>query len=135
MSTMPFATQLTTLSRAARLRLALKLDAIVTGLNGAAYLVAAGPLGDLLGLESGLLRALGAFLLAFAVAVWAIATRPTRGGVAFVIEANVAWVLGSLAAAAFGWSSPETVGTIWIVLQAAVVALFAALQFVTRPRD
>jgi hypothetical protein len=122
------------LTRPVGLRLALKLDAVVTGLNGAAYVAAAGPLGDLLGLDSALLRGLGGFLLVFALAVWTIATRPSipRAGVAFVIEANVAWVVASLAAVAFGWSSPETAGTVWIVLQAGVVALFAALQFVTR---
>ena len=38
------------------LRTALKLDAVVTGANGAAYLVAAGPLEDLLGLSPALLR-------------------------------------------------------------------------------
>jgi hypothetical protein len=131
MSTMPLAT---TLSRPARLRLALKLDAAVTGLNGAAYLVAAGPLADLFGLKAGPLRAVGAFLLVFAAAVALIATRPSipRAGVTFVIEANIAWVIASLAVAIFGWSSPETVGTIWIVLQAAVVAGFAALQFSSR---
>ena len=39
------------------LRTALKLDALVTGVNGAAYLLFAGPLGELLGLAPTLRRA------------------------------------------------------------------------------
>ena len=38
------------------LRTVLKLDALVTGANGAAYLVGAGPLADLLGLSPALLQ-------------------------------------------------------------------------------
>ena len=41
------------------IRFALLLDAVVTGANGVAYLVAAGPIGDLLGLPADLLRAAG----------------------------------------------------------------------------
>jgi hypothetical protein len=114
------------------LRLALKLDAIVTGANGAAYLIAAGPLGDLLGLSPALLRGTGAFLLAFAAAVWLTATRPSipRAAVYAIIAANAIWALDSVVAAVAGWGTPDTVGTVWIVLQAIVVAAFAELQLV-----
>src|SRR5215217_7675811 len=47
------------------LRLALRLDAVVTAANGAAYLLAAPLLGDLLGLPAGWLRGVGVFLLLF----------------------------------------------------------------------
>src|SRR5690625_1760606 len=50
------------LTRLTDLRFALTLDAVVTGANGAAYLVAAGALDDLLGVPTGLLRGIGAFL-------------------------------------------------------------------------
>ena len=124
------ATKLTTLPREAQLRLALKLDAVVTGANGAAYLVLAGPLEDLLGVEASLLRPVGAFLIAFAAFVAYVATRPEvpRAGVTAVIEANVLWVIGSLAFVIAGVSSPETAGSVWTVMQAAVVAGFAGLQ-------
>jgi hypothetical protein len=114
--------------RPSLLWLALKLDALVTGANGVAYLVLAGPLGDLFGLDAGLLRGIGAGLVAFAAAVWIVAARPTRPAVLAVIAANVAWVAGSVVTALAGWGSPETVGTVWIALQAAVVAGFAELQ-------
>lgn len=112
------------------LRLALRLDAAVTGVNGAAYLVAAGPLSDLLGLPAARLRAAGAFLLAFAAAVAWVATRPDipRRAAIVVAAANAAWVAESAAAAIGGWGTPATVGVVWIVLQALVVAAFLALQ-------
>jgi len=124
------ATRITALPREAQLRLALKLDAVVTGANGAAYLALAGPLEDLLGVDAALLRGVGAFLLAFAAFVAYVATRPDvpRAGVTAVIEANVLWVIASLAFAVAGVSSPETAGTVWTVMQAAVVAGFAGLQ-------
>lgn len=123
-------THIATLPREGRLRLALKLDAVVTGANGAAYLVLAGPLEDLLGVEAALLRPIGAFLLAFAVFVSFVASRPEvpRAGVTAVIEANVLWVVGSLAFVVIGVSSPDTAGSVWTVMQAVVVAGFAGLQ-------
>jgi hypothetical protein len=116
------------------LRTALKLDAIVTGANGAAYLVAAGPLEDLLGLEPALLRGIGAFLLLFAAAVWAVAARPqvSSSAALAVIAINVLWTVDSIAFLAAGLADPTTLGAIWIVMQALVVAAFAALQATTR---
>ena len=118
------------------LRFALKLDAVVTGANGAAYLAAAGPLEDLLGLDAALLRGAGAFLLVFAGAVWLTATRVDipRAAVVAIVVANAVWAIDSLVAAAAQWGSPTTAGTIWIVLQAVTVAGFAALQVASRNR-
>lgn len=110
------------------LGLALRLDAAVTGANGAAYVALAGPLEDLLGLDAALLRGLGAGLVVFALAVWSTAVRPSRPAVLAIVATNVLWAAGSVVAAVAGWGSPETVGTVWIVLQAVVVAGFAELQ-------
>jgi hypothetical protein len=112
------------------MRLILKLDAVVTGVNGIAYLLLANPLEDLLGVAPELTRPIGAFLVLFAAGVWVVATRPPvpRPAVATIATANTVWALGSIAFAAAGASSPTTVGTVWIVLQALVVAGFAALQ-------
>jgi hypothetical protein len=116
---------------------ALKLDAVVTGANGAAYLVAADPIGDLLGLSPSLLRGIGAFLLAFAAVVWMAATRRAADALAVtgIAAANVVWALGSAAAAVAGWGTPTTEGTVWMVLQALVVAGFAELQLVGLRRE
>jgi hypothetical protein len=110
------------------LRTALRLDAVVSGLNGAAYLFAAGPLADLLGLDVAVLRVLGGFLLVFAAAVWLVGDRPAAPAVRTVIAGNLLWTAGSLVAVAAGIGTPTTVGTVWLVLQAVVVAAFAALQ-------
>jgi hypothetical protein len=113
------------------LRLALRLDAVVSGLNGAAYLAAAPLLADLLGLSGGLLRGVGVFLLAYGAAVWLIGARPRISGAAVeaVVAGNVLWAAGSVVVVATGFGSPTSVGAVWLVLQAAVVAGFAAIQF------
>lgn len=116
------------------LRTALKLDALVTGANGAAYLAAAGPLEDLLGLSPALLRGIGASLLVFSTAVWIVGSRPqvSASAALAVIAVNVLWVADSIVFLASGHSNPTTFGGIWIVMQALVVAGFAGLQAVTR---
>ena len=130
MSTMTMPARLAALPRDHQVRLALKLDAVVTGVNGAAYLVAAAPLEDLLGLSPALLRGVGAFLVAFAAGVWVAATRTelSRSALAAILGANALWAVGSIAFVALDAGSPTTVGAVWIVLQALVVAGFAGLQ-------
>ena len=109
---------------------ALRLDAVVTAANGAAYLAAAGPLSDLLGLDAALLRVTGAGLLAFAAVVWLVASarRMSRPAPATIIVLNAAWVVGSIAAVLADLGTPTTVGAIWLIAQAVVVAGFAELQ-------
>jgi hypothetical protein len=113
------------------LRLALKLDAAVTGVNGAAYLAAAPLVQDVLGLPAGALRGVGLFLLAFAVGVWFLGARSTisTGAASAIVAVNLLWAVDSVAVAVLGWGAPTTIGTVWIVLQAAVVGGFAALQW------
>lgn len=113
------------------LRRSFQVDAAVTGLNGAGYLLAAPILDDVLGLPADLLRGLGVFLIVFGVGVWAVGSRtsiPTGPGVA-VVAVNVVWAAASVAVAVAGWHTPTSVGTIWIVLQAALVAAFAGFQW------
>ncbi len=112
------------------LPVALKLDAVVTAANGAAYLVAAGPLADLFGLDETLLRVAGAGLLAFAAVVWLVASarRMARPAPATIIALNAAWAIGCVAAALAGVGTPTTVGAAWMIAQAVVVAGFAELQ-------
>ncbi len=129
MSAQPISARVTALPRGQVLRLALRLDAVVTAVCGVAYLALAGPLAGLIDLSPGFLRAIGAFLIVFAVAVWLIALRP-RPLAAAVIAVNVPWVVASLALVVFDLYEPSSVGIVWIVLQAIVVALFAGLQAV-----
>ncbi|MGC0328586.1 hypothetical protein RKD23_001576 [Streptomyces sp. SAI-170] len=127
----------TTLSALARtsepnavLRRFLALDTAVTGTNGLAYLVASGPLADLLGVDRALLLELGVFLTAYAIAVGVLASgrRPAALPVKAVVEANLAWAAVSFAALGL-WLNPSTAGTVWTVLQALTVAGFALLQY------
>src|SRR3712207_7733011 len=89
------------------LRLALRLDAVVTAANGAAYLLAAPLLADLFGLPAGWLRGVGVFLLLFGVGVWTVAVRPAPPAVGTVVAANALWAVGSVLAAAAGVRSEE----------------------------
>lgn len=109
---------------------ALRLDAVVTAANGAAYLAAAAPLSDLLGLDAALLRVAGAGLLAFAAVVWLVASakRMSRPAATTIIALNAAWVVGSVAAALADLGTPTTAGAAWMIAQALVVAGFAELQ-------
>lgn len=115
----------------ALVRVALKLDAAVTGLNGAAYVAGASVLADPLGLSATALRGVGAFLLFYAAGVGIVATRAAvRPAAAWAVVAlNAAWALDSLAVAALGWGTPTALGAAWIVLQGIVVAGFAAAQW------
>ena len=112
------------------LRIALLLDAGVTGLNGIGYLAGAGLLDRVLGLPAGWLYAAGGFLLAYGLAVAVLATRAliSRPATEVVIGVNAVWALGSLIMVALGAGSPTTVGAGWLVAQALVVGGFAALQ-------
>ncbi|MFJ8046869.1 hypothetical protein [Streptomyces luteogriseus] len=113
------------------LRRFLALDAFVTGGNALAYLAFSGPLGRFLGADATMLLALGAFLALYAAGVGLLAARrrPPALGVRAVVEANLAWAAVSLVALAL-WLTPSTPGAVWTVLQALVVAGFAALQHV-----
>ncbi|GLZ12764.1 hypothetical protein Acsp04_29990 [Actinomadura sp. NBRC 104425] len=113
------------------LKAALRLDSAASGVNGLAYLALAGPLEDLLGLHPGPARAIGGFLVAYALAMWAVSmpARVRRGAATAVIETNVLWAVLSVLAVITGWLDLNAAGAVWAVLQAAVVAGFAALQY------
>jgi hypothetical protein len=119
-----------TADRTRFLRLVLALDAAVTGVNGLAYLAGAGLLTDLLGPDAGLLRGIGIFLLGYGAAVGLLAARGTvsRAATTAVIGVNLAWALGSVAAVLTGVLELTTIGAVWAIAQALVVAVFAELQ-------
>jgi hypothetical protein len=112
------------------LRRFLALDALVTGVNGLAYVTASGPLGRLLGIDDTVLAGLGVFLALFAAGVGYLATRrqPPQLPVKVVVDANLLWAVLSIAALAL-WFEPTTVGAVWIPVQALTVAGFAVLQW------
>ncbi|MFF3032760.1 hypothetical protein ACFVS7_17355 [Streptomyces rubiginosohelvolus] len=113
-------------------RLALKLDAVATGLNGIAYLALATVLDSFFGVPTAVQYPVGAFLLLYAVGVLAIGTRKeiSRTGLMAVIVANMLWVVLSLVVVVSGALSPTGVGAVWIVLQSLTVGGFAVLQYI-----
>jgi hypothetical protein len=112
------------------LRFALKADAAVTGANAVAYLAGAPILSDWLGIPTGVLLAVGAFLAVYAALVYRLATRPAmpNAAVAAVVIANALWAVDSLLALGVDWFSPTLAGQIAIAVQAVGVAAFALLQ-------
>ncbi len=112
------------------LRLALLGDALASGATGLLAALGAGVLAEPLGLPVPLLRMAGLALLPYAAFVGWLGTRPepARGAVLAVIAINALWTLDSLALLVSGWVAPTALGTAFVLLQAAVVAGFAAAQ-------
>ncbi|AYY12110.1 hypothetical protein EF847_04695 [Actinobacteria bacterium YIM 96077] len=112
------------------LRWALAVDGAVSAVNGLIYVALAAAVGGLLGLPATLLVPVGAFLILYGagLAVMSGRSRLRALAVLAVVELNAIWVVASLVVAATGWFDPSTIGVVWIVLQAAVVAGFAVAQ-------
>lgn len=112
------------------LRFALRADALITGGNGLAYLAGATLLDDLLGVPSPILLGVGVFLIGYAAAVFTISrpAHPSRVGTLTVVAINTVWALDSVVLVVAKPLDLTTPGAIWIVLQAAVVGAFVALQ-------
>lgn len=113
------------------LRFALGADAIVTGLAGAAHVLATGPLADLLGWTRGALLASGGVWLVYAVLLGVLATRATINRIAVwaVIEFNLLWAVGSAVVLAALRPDLTAAGTFWAVTVALTVTAFAVLQY------
>ena len=111
------------------LRTALQLDAGVTAVNGAAYLALAGPLHDLLGFSEGAARRRR---LPPRLRRGRRRARRRRGPRAAPSSPSSPATRSGRSTASSprsrGWGDPTTAGTVWIVLQALVVAGFAGLQ-------
>jgi hypothetical protein len=54
---------------------------------------------------------------------------PSRPAVWVIIVANAAWTAASLLLLVSGWVTPTTLGYLFVVVQAAAVAIFAELQW------
>jgi len=113
------------------LRTALRIDALVTGAAGLAYIAGAGVLDSVLGVPPPALVIVGAFFVAWCAALLALARqdRPNRTAVWTVIALNAVWAVDSLVSVAAGWIDPTGVGTALVVAQAVLVAAFAAAQY------
>ena len=117
--------------RGGLLRLALKLDAVASGALGVLSLGASPAFDDLLGTPLALLVPVGLLLVAWAATLWVIASRPQIGGTAVraVILLNLLYAVDCVVVVAAGWFPLTSLGTAFVLFQAAAVTLFAAAQF------
>lgn len=106
-------------------------DAVVSGAVGVLLTAGAGVLDDPFGLPVALMRVSGMILLPYAALVWMLSRRtaPPRAAVWAVIACNVLWAVDSGLLLLVGPIAPTSLGIAFIVVQAAVVALFAELQY------
>lgn len=114
------------------LRRVLLMDAVSSGLMGILMLVAADPLEKWLGLLATLLKIAGLSLLPFAALVAWLALRRSlsRGGVWAVIVVNALWAADSMLLRFSDRVSPALLGYAFVIVQAAIVAPLAELEYV-----
>jgi len=114
------------------LKWALLGDGIASAASGLLMLAGADMLDELTGLPTGLLRYAGLFLLPYAALVgWmGLRPRPPRWLVWTVVVGNLAWTVESALLLLSGWVQPTAYGIAFVLAEAAVVALFAELQFI-----
>ena len=114
------------------LRRLLIADAVVSGATGVLMAAAASTLEQFLGVPAPLVQYAGLILLPFAAGVGWLAFQdpPAPAGVKMVIAANGAWVVGSILLLLPGGIDPNALGLVFIIVQAAVVAVLGELQYV-----
>ena len=121
---------MTSIANSGTLRRLLLVDATTSGAMAVLFLIAASPLESLLGLPASLLRGVSVVLIPFAgFLVW-LAPRASelRGTVRSIVVGNLLWVVASLVLLVSGRVALTTLGTLFVILQAAVVAVFAYLE-------
>ena len=113
------------------LRNVLWLDALTCLSTGAASLAFGSLLAGPLGLPLGLLQGSGAVLLLVAafIAFAAKNTPQLRWPVWGVVIGNAAWVLESILLLVGDSVQPTTLGTVYVIAQAVIVAVIAELEF------
>ena len=113
------------------LRRALMADGIVSGVSGAALLIAPGAIASLLGLASpGLVAVVGVSLVFYGLALLRNARQEVlrRRDASVPIALNAAWLLGTVVVVAEGWLNRP--GTWALLLVGDVVLAFAILEAV-----
>ena len=114
------------------LRYALLADAVTSGATGALLIVGAGLLDGLLGLPVALMREAGLLLVPYVALLAYVGTRQviSRPAVQTIIALNIAWTACSIGLLVTDYVAPTALGYAFVAAQAAVVAVFAELQFI-----
>lgn len=117
------------------LRRVLLADAALTGITALAMCLATTPLATLTQLPSSLLSIAGFILLPFVAWVAWLVRQPSRRTAWTVVSVNALWAVDCLLLLASGWVSPNTFGTLFVLVQALTVTIFAVLgyQALTKP--
>lgn len=113
------------------LKAALTADALVSGAVAALQLIGGQSLASWLALPQPLLTATGAFLVAYAVVLLVLArSRSVVSPLVWIIVlGNLGWALACIALLATGSLTTGFLGTVFVLVQAAAVLVFAALEY------
>lgn len=112
------------------LRLAMRADALITGLTGLAGLPLAGWLAGLSGTTPATEYALSAFFVGYGVVVYGLAALPAvRGAGIAVVAANVLYTVAAVAVVAVRAWPLTTVGVVLTLASGVYTLVFAELQY------
>jgi hypothetical protein len=113
------------------LRRALRLDAVMSAAAGIVMALCAAPLQALLQLPATLLLAAGVFCIGYAIVLAGMARRLALPGwtVWTIIVGNALWAAACVLLAVAGWLQPNAYGIAFLLVQGALVAGFAELQW------
>jgi hypothetical protein len=114
------------------LRVALRLDALVSAAFAALVLIGGPMLVDLLGASLTLLWSVGVAVLVWSGALWWVQLRARINprAVWTIIALNLMWALESVLLVVLGWVPLTGLGVAFVLLQAAAVLGLTDLQFV-----
>ena len=112
------------------LRLAMRADAILTGIMGIVGLPLAGWLADVAGTTVGFETAMSAFFIAYGVAVLGLSMLPSvKVPGMVVIIGNFAFTLGAVALVLWGPFALTTLGVVFVLASGVYTLAFAELQY------
>ena len=113
------------------LKLALTVDALVSGAVAVLQLTAAGWLSELLLIPRMLLVETGVFLVAYALILVVLARSPKLWSalVGLVIVGNLGWAAGCALLLASGVLAPSGLGVAFVALHIVAVVAFAGLEY------
>jgi hypothetical protein len=112
----------------------LAFDAATCAAMGTLLVVASGLIAGLTAIPGSLLFLAGLVLLPIAVfmAIFARAASVPAWALQIIVAGNVLWVLGSVISPITGLITPNSLGWVFLLMQAAVVSLFAGLEWDAR---
>jgi hypothetical protein len=113
------------------LRIALVVDAVVTGAVALQQVTMTSMLSSLLSLPRGLILETGIFLVAYTLLLAAMirSQRLATPLIVLIIAGNIGWAMACIALLAADLVSPTTLGIAFVMAQAIAVLAFAGLQW------